>query len=110
MNSTLLETIRRRIDENHYLIKSHVIIHALKEGFERAHVIQAVLRGTIIEDYADEKRALLCRRVRLSSDVEVYLHVVCEYSDPVFVEFVTAYIPDERDWESPPFRRRRAKK
>jgi len=110
MNSTVLETIRRRVDENHYLIKSHVIIHALKEGFERAHVIQAVLRGTIIEDYADEKRALLCGRATLSSDVEVYLHVVCEYSDPVFVEFVTAYIPDERDWESPPFRRRRAEK
>jgi hypothetical protein len=39
-----------------------------------------------------------------------YLHVVCEYADPVYVEFVTAYIPDQRDWESPPFRRRERKK
>lgn len=110
MNKTILETIRRRVNENHYLLKSHVIIHALKEGFERAHVVEAILRGTIIEDYADEQRALLCGRATLSSNVEIYLHVVCEYADPVFVEFVTAYVPDERDWENPPLRRRIKKK
>ena len=42
--------------------------------------------------------------------VEIYLHVVCEYADPIYVEFVTAYIPDEEEWESPPFRRRKTKK
>ena len=26
---------------------------------------------------------------------EIYLHLMCEYADPVYVEFVTAYIPDE---------------
>ena len=33
-----------------------------------------------------------------------------EYVDPVYVEFVTAYIPDQREWESPPFQRRESKK
>jgi hypothetical protein len=37
------------------------------------------------------------------------LDVVSEYADPVYIEFVTAYIPDEQEWESPPFRRRKQK-
>lgn len=110
MNSNKLETIRQRVRKDRYLIKSHAVGHALKEGFERRHMVEAVLNGTIIEDYHDDKRALLCGRAMLSPKVEVYLHLVCEYADPFYVEFVTAYIPDEKEWESPPLRRRRGKK
>ena len=106
----ILETIQQRVREGQYLIKSHAAVHALKEGFERKHMVEAVLDGTLIEDYADVKRALLCGRTMLSPDTEIYLHVVCEYADPAYIEFVTAYIPDEVEWESPPFRRRKAKK
>jgi hypothetical protein len=45
----------------------------------------------------------------LLEESTVYLHVICEYADQVYVELVTAYIPDERLWESPPFSRRRRK-
>jgi hypothetical protein len=38
------------------------------------------------------------------------LHVVCEYADALYAEFVTAYIPDEQEWESPPVRRRTRKR
>ena len=106
MDPVNLETIRQRVREGHYLIKSHAIVHALKEGFERKHMVEAILSGTIIEDYPDDKRALLCGRTTLSPNVEIYLHVVCEYADPLYVELVTAYIPDEQEWESPPLRRR----
>jgi len=41
------------------------------------------------------------------SVTEIYLHIVCEYADSVYVEFVTAYIPDEQERESPPTRRRK---
>ena len=78
MDSDILETIRQRVREDHYLIKSHAVVHALKEGFERRHMVEVVLGGTIIEDYRDAKRALLCGRTMLSEDVELYLHVVCE--------------------------------
>ncbi len=106
MDSVNLDAIRQRVREGHYLIKSHAVVHALKEGFERKHMVEAVLSGTFIEDYPDDRRALLCGRTMLSPNVEIYLHVVYEYADPVYVEFVTAYIPDEDEWESPPFRRR----
>lgn len=104
-----IEIIRQRVRDDYYLIKSHAVVHALKEGFDRRHMVEAVLAGMIIEDYAGDRRALICGRTNLSPNVDVYLQVVCEYADPVYVEFVTAYIPDEQEWESPPFRRRQRK-
>jgi hypothetical protein len=110
MDDAILETIKERVREGHYLVKSHAVIHALKEGFDRVNMVESVLTGKLVEDYSDAKRALLCGRTVLDSSTEIYLHVLCEYADAVYVEFVTAYIPDENDWESPPFRRRKATK
>jgi hypothetical protein len=105
-----IEVIRQRVRDDQYLIKSHAIVHSLKEGFDRRDMVEAVMGGAIIEDYADDKRALICGRTSLSPNVDIYLHVVCEYADPVYVEFVTAYMPDQQEWESPPFRRRDQRK
>lgn len=107
MNS---ELIRKRVKAGNYLIKAHAVQHALKEGFERKHIVEAVLNGKIIEEYVDEQRVLVCGRTTLSVNVVIYLHVVCEYADPVYIEFVTAYIPDQEIWQSPPFRRRKRRR
>ena len=104
-----IQTIRNRIREGDYLIKPHAVQHALKEGFERKHMVEAILSGTIIEEYVDVQRVLICGHTSLDNTT-IYLHVVCEYVDPVYIEFVTAYIPDEVQWEPPAFKRRRRKK
>jgi len=101
-----IETIRERIREGNYLVKRHAIQHAIKEGFERLHMVEAVMNGKVIEEYPVDERVLVCGKAALTEQVEVYLHVVCEYADPIYVEFVTAYIPDELQWANPPFRRR----
>lgn len=106
MPSVILATVQQRVRDGNYLVKSHAVIHALKEGFDRANMVGAVLNGSVIEDYAEAGRVLICGRTMISA-TEIYLHVVCEYADPVYVEFVTAYVPDEKEWESPPFRRRK---
>jgi len=102
-----IEEIRRRVAAGQYLIKSHAVRHALKEGFERGNIIEAISNGKIIETYPSEQRLLICGTTNLKDEFLIYLHVVCEYADEVYVEIVTAYIPDEDIWESPPFRRRR---
>jgi hypothetical protein len=104
-----IDIIRRRVQAGNYLIRSHVVQHALKEGFERQHVVQSVLNGAIIEEYPDERRVLICGQGTLTETSRVYVHVLCEYADAVYVEFITAYIPDETEWENPPLRRRRRK-
>ena len=70
--------IHQRVRDDRYLIKSHAVVHALQEGFDRRHMVEAVLGGAIIEDYADHKRALICGKTNLSATVDIYLHVVCE--------------------------------
>ncbi|MEW5985174.1 MAG: DUF4258 domain-containing protein [Chloroflexota bacterium] len=105
-----IEFIRKRVLAGKYLVKGHALQHALKEGFERPHIIQAILNGTIIEAYPDEQRVLVCGRITVASVGLVYLHVICEYADANYVEIVTAYVPDKRLWEEPPYRRRRGRK
>jgi len=102
-----IEIIRERVRVGHYLVKSHAVQQALKEGFGRKHMVEAILNGKIIEAYPDDQRVLVCGRAALVEGLSVYLHVVCEHADPVYVELVTAYIPDEHQWEWPPFKRRR---
>jgi len=101
-----INIIRNRVQAGNYLIRRHVLQHALKESFERQHVVQSVLNGTIIEEYPDEQRVLICGQATLTETFRVYLHVVCEHADAVYVEFITACIPDEVEWEKPPLRRR----
>ena len=98
----VVEIIRERVRAGDYLVKSHAVQHALKEGFERKHMVEAILKGRIIEEYPDDQRVLVCGSVTLAGSLNLYLHVVCEYADPVYTEFVTAYIPDELQWQSPP--------
>jgi hypothetical protein len=105
-----IETIRERVRKGNYLVKSHAVQHALKEGFERTHMVEAILEGTIIEEYPDDQRVLICGKTTLAKTTDVYLHVVCEYADAIYVEFVTAYIPDEQEWAQPPLRRRKQKR
>lgn len=105
-----IEAIRERIRQGRYLIKSHAVRHALKEGFERAHMVEAILEGSIIEEYPDDQRVLICGKTTMVKTIDIYLHVVCEYADVSYVEFVTAYIPDGQEWAQPPLRRRKQKR
>lgn len=102
-----IEIIQQQVKDGNYLVKSHAIGHALKEGFQHQQMIEAVLNGKIIEKYADDERVPICGKAVLEKDVSIYLHIVCEYTDSVYIEFVTAYIPDELEWSNPPFKRRR---
>ena len=102
-----IEAIRERVARGDYFVLSHASLHALKGGFIPRDMAKAVLQGKIIEEYPADQRLLICGRVELIPNVSVYLHVVCEYADPISIEFVTAYLPDERQWENPPFTRRR---
>jgi hypothetical protein len=102
-----IEIIRERVRAGNYLVRSHAVQHALKQGFERKHIVQAILNGRIIEEYPDDQRVLICGSVTVEKDLDLYLHVVCEYIDSVYTEIVTAYVPNGFQWENPPFRRRK---
>lgn len=102
-----IERIRALVRDGAYLVKQDAILHAIKEGFNRDDMVAAILSGQIIEEYPERERVLICGPTSLSLATVIYLHVVCEYSGPNYVQFVSAYIPDELLWEWPPFRRKR---
>jgi hypothetical protein len=78
-----IETIRERVRKGNYLIKGHAVRHALKEGFERTHMVAAILEGAIIEEYPDDQRVLICGKTTLAKTANIYLHIVCEYADAI---------------------------
>ena len=78
-----IETIRERVRDGNYLVKSHAVQHALKEGFERKHIVEAILNGSVIEEYPADQRVLICGSMTIAEALHLYLHVVCEYADPV---------------------------
>lgn len=51
-----IETIRQRVKNGDYLIKSHAVTYALKEGFDRQQMTEATSNGKIIEEYPDDER------------------------------------------------------
>ncbi|MDQ1352761.1 MAG: hypothetical protein QG657_3067 [Acidobacteriota bacterium] len=102
-----IELIHERVHAGNYLVKNHAVYHALKEDFELKHMIEAILNGRIIEEYPDDQRVLICGSITSQEKRLLYLHIVCECSDPVYIEIVTAYIPNGSQWENPPFRRRK---
>jgi hypothetical protein len=107
-----IDRVRALVRDGAYLVKRDAILHAIKEGFNRDDMVAAILSGRIIEEYPERERVLICGPTSLSpiTVTVIYLHVVCEYSDPNYVQVVTAYIPDELSWEWPSFRRRRRRR
>ncbi len=61
-----IEEIRHRIAQGKYLIKTHAIQHALKEGFERKNMLEAVGKGKVFENYPQEQRLLICETTELT--------------------------------------------
>lgn len=53
-----IETIRRKVRNGDYLVRSHAVLHALKEGFVQREIIDAVENGNIIEVYPNDKRVI----------------------------------------------------
>jgi hypothetical protein len=102
----LLAMIRDRVQAGHRAFWSHVIEHGIREGFRHVDVLVAIATGIVIEHYPERRRCLICARVRAANGRLLWLHVVCEYNDPMTIGIVTAYVPSSTEWEDPPVRRR----
>ena len=102
-----LEVIRSQVQDGNYAVRSHAMQHAVKEGFSVKDMVHVVVHGVLVEEYPQRQRGLLYADVSVD-ELIVPLHVVCEHRGPEsVVDFVTAYIPAEEEWETPTRRRRR---
>ena len=103
-----LNALRRQVGEGNFALRPHAMQHAVKEGFTADAMLHVVLQGTVIEMYTDRNRCLFYANVMIEG-LRLPLHVVCEHLHlDAPVDFVTAYIPSEEEWETPTRRRRKS--
>lgn len=102
-----LRKIQKLVRKGAFTIKPHSLPHRLKEGFSVEDMIYAILKGRIIEEYPERHRVLIYAEVPMLTKTTLPLHVVCDYSDPEWIDLVTAYISDPAEWLIPPTKRRR---
>jgi len=101
-----IDALRSQVVSGNFAVRIHAIQHAVKEGFTKEDMIYVVLHGSILEKYPRRKRCLFYADVTIEG-ARMPLHVVCEHFHPEsVVDFVTAYIPSEEEWETPTRRRK----
>jgi len=89
-----------------YQVKLHTVQHALQEGFDETGIRDAILSGQIIESYPERRCVLICGQFAPLPAMSMYLHVICEQTYPDQIAIITAYIPNRREWGTPPIKRR----
>ena len=96
--------IQTMVRQGKYRVKSHAVRHMFEEGFDEAQCVEALLNGSVLEEYLEEDRCLVVGTFHWRANTRSHLHVICDYSQTDRVELVTAYIPGPPEWISPRWR------
>ncbi len=76
-------------------LSDHALREAHKESLRASDIFHAIFNGRLLEHYPERERVLIAGPV---PHLDLDVHVVCEYSDPVELVAVTIYIPDRPKW------------
>jgi len=55
-----LEAVRLQVQDGNYAVRPHAMQHAVKEGFSVRDMVDAVLHGSLVEEYPARRRGLVC--------------------------------------------------
>lgn len=76
-------------------LSDHALREAHKESLRAGDIFHAIFNGRLLEHYPDRQRVLIAGP---APHLDLDVHVVCEYTDPVELVAVTIYIPDRPKW------------
>lgn len=100
----LIDELRKLNTSEHYAITEHARIRLQERGISLDDVIICVSNGEIIEQYETDKPLPSC--LVLGAEISGrYIHIVVSHDDE-FIYLITAYYPNEQQWNSD-FRTRR---
>lgn len=94
-----LTRVRARIAAGEFRITQHAHQEMAEEAIALDDVIQAIMSGSLIEDYPEHRRGP-CGLVAGSTASGRPIHVVCSTDDPMIV-VITAYEPQPPKWVTP---------
>lgn len=100
----MIEWIVEQVKRGNYQLKLHVAERAIERGIDPLHIKEALLCGRVIEDYPDDKRGHSCLVWGKDSNGRD-IHMVCGVAYEI-LWIITAYLPDEKEWETPWMRRK----
>jgi hypothetical protein len=97
--SLQLSWIQERIGRNEYLYTLHADTERRDDGLSTTDVEDALLSGTILEDYATDPRGPSC--LVCGSAGSQPIHVVCGQNRSGWLVLITVYVPTLPKWKSP---------
>ena len=104
MDSELIEGIRGKVAAREIEYSRHAAIKTNERDVSEQEIIEAIERGTVIEDYPDDKYGPACLILGFTGAGRP-LHVLCSYPSRPLVKIITLYEPAETEWIN--FRQRR---
>lgn len=97
MEKINIDRIKNLIKRNKIRWTNHVIIRLFQRHISQDDVERAILNGEIIEVYENDYPYPSCLIYGINLDNEI-IHVVCGLNlEEVWI--ITAYFPDEIEWE-----------
>ncbi len=102
--------IRSLVGQGHYEFSIHAQQERLEEDLDVIEIEEALVQGTILEDYPDDQRGESCLVLGYASDKPI--HVVVEWArknrDERVLRIITVYLPKPPKWVNPQTRGVRA--
>lgn len=99
MSASFLEVVRKAARKRIlYLPHALDAMNSPAEIIAADEVRQTIFHGQIIEDYPEDVRGHSCLMLGAVNRKRP-IHVVCSPKDE-FLVIITAYVPDERRWET----------
>ena len=94
----IIDELRRLNTAEHYAVTEHARIRMVERGITLADVVSCVTNGEIIEQYETDKPLPSC--LVLGMEIKGrYIHIVVSH-DVEFIYLITAYYPDDQQWNS----------
>jgi hypothetical protein len=93
-----IDDLRNRCQDENIAITKHAKIRLAERSITVEDIKNAVKTGEIIEQYEDDKPFPSCLLLG-SSQQDTHIHVVASV-DNGYLYVITAYRPDENDWEA----------
>jgi len=93
-----IEDIRYLCNDENIAITKHAKNRLFERGIKVGDIQNAIMTGEIIEQYEDDKPFPSCLILGLNENNN-YIHIVVSKNHG-YLYIITAYIPDENEWES----------
>ena len=99
----MMTRLRDQARANNILVTQHAQQEMVEESFSLDDVLEAIIDGQVVEDYAQHRRGPCCLLYGLARAGRA-VHVVCTTNRPTLI-IITVYEPKLPKWITPTQRR-----